>query len=129
MIGKTIFKYAFRSQTRHIRRTVLSVVGVGIGTAMGILANCWIWGSEEMQIRAASESGAGHLKVIPVGWLETRENSLRLSDWEKALAEVRALPGVKRVSYRARANGLLAFGNRTSGMEVTGGGPGFRAGF
>jgi len=120
MIGKTIFKYAFRSQARHIRRTVLSVVGVGIGTAMGILANCWIWGSEEMQIRAASESGAGHLKVIPVGWLETRENSLRLSDWEKALAEVRALPGVKRVSYRARANGLLAFGNRTSGMEVTG---------
>lgn len=120
MIGRTILKYAFRSQTRHFRRTVLSVAGVGIGVAMGILANCWIWGSEELQIRAASESGAGHLKIVPAAWLETKENVLRISDWENALAAARALPGAKQVAFRARANGLLAFGNRTIGVEVAG---------
>ena len=120
MIGKTILKYAFRSQSRHFRRTMLSVIGVGIGTAMGILANCWIFGALEMEIRAASESGVGHLKVVPVGWLETRENSLRLSGWEKTLTEAKTLPGARQVAFRARTNGLLAFGNRTTGVEVTG---------
>ncbi|MDD5222678.1 MAG: FtsX-like permease family protein [bacterium] len=115
-----IIKYAFRSQTRRFRRTILSVVGVGVGCAMGIIATCWIGGEQEMTVRAASESGAGHLKIVPAGWLETRENTLRISEWKRTLALARSLPGVKRVAFRARTDGLLAFGNRTSGVEVTG---------
>jgi len=120
MIGMVSTKYAFRSLFRRPRRTAISVVGVGIGCAIGMIAIGYYGGAAELQIRAVSESGAGHLKVVPAGWLETKENSLRLTDWQAALAAVKATPGVKRTAMRARANGLLAFGNRTVGVEVVG---------
>jgi len=113
-------KYALRSLLRHPRRSILSIVGVGVGCAIGIFASSWIGGSAEMQVRAASESGAGHLRVVPSEWPKTRENILRLGQWEQALAKVRALPGIKTTAVRARVNGLLAFGNRTAGAEVVG---------
>lgn len=120
MIGPVSVKYAVRGMFRHLRRTILSVIGVGVGVAIGQFAASWMGGATEMQIRAASESGAGHLRVVPAAWPETRENSLRLTDWRKALQTVKRLPGVRLAAPRARATGLLAFGNRTAGVEVTG---------
>ena len=73
-----------------------------------------------MQVRAASESGAGHIRVVPEEWPKTRENTLRLTEWEQALAAVEAVPGVTSIARRARANGLLAFGNRMMGVEMVG---------
>jgi len=120
MIGSTSAKYAVRSIRRHPRRTILSVLGVGIGCGIGLFAVSWIRGSREMQIRAVAESGGGHLRIVPAGWTEKRENSYRLVAWERTLGEVKATPGVKATAPRARANGLLAMGNRTSGAEVIG---------
>ncbi len=96
------------------------MVGVGIGCAIGLFAASWIAGSTEMQVRAASESGAGHLRVVPDGWVERRENTLRLANWKQALDEARSMPGFRVAAMRARTNGLLAFGNRMAPAEVTG---------
>jgi len=120
MIGVVSVKYALRSLLRHTRRTILSVIGVGIGCGMALLAKSWIGGAAEMQIRAISESGGGHLRVVPEQWPITRENSLRLVDWETALEKVKSLPNLRVAAMRARANGLLAFGNRTAGVQVVG---------
>ena len=120
MIGSVSYKYALRSLHRHTRRTILSVIGVGIGCAMGLVATSWISGGGDMQIRAASESGAGHLRVVPAQWPESRENSLRLTDWNEALAAVESRSDVDAIAVRARASGLLAFGNRTAGVEMVG---------
>ena len=127
MIGKVSVKYALRSLWRHPRRTVLSVLGVGFGCGLGLIAVALYDGAGPMQIRMVAESGGGHLRVVPGDWLEKREISLRIVDWEKALEAVKALPGVKHagdgrplVAVRARANGLLAMGNRTAVVEVVG---------
>jgi ABC-type lipoprotein release transport system permease subunit len=120
MIGRISAKYAFRSLGRHPRRTVLSILGVGIGCALGMIAVAYYGGAAEMQIRAACESGTGHLRIVPDGWTETQENSLRLTDWQAALAAARKTPHLKSAAVRARVNGLLAFGNRTAGVEVLG---------
>jgi ABC-type lipoprotein release transport system permease subunit len=124
MIGIISGKYALRSLRRRPKRTLISVVGVGIGCAVGLVAVAYYAGAAEMQVRAASESGAGHLRVVPGDWPRTRENSLRLAEWREALAAVRATPAVKSIAVRARASGLLAFGNRTAGVEVVGVRPG-----
>lgn len=118
MIGRVSLAYARRSLLRHPRRALLSVLGAGIGTSIGLFATAWIGGATEMQIRAASESGAGHVRVVPREWPELRESRLRLADPVRALAVVRELEGVTSVATRARASGLLAFGNRTAGVEV-----------
>jgi len=120
MIGRVSARYAMRSLRRHTRRTILSILGVGIGSAIGLVGTSWMSGAGEMQIRAACESGAGHLRVVPNDWLETRRNTMRLADWKRTLAEAQALPGAATVAPRARANGLLAFGNRTVGVEMVG---------
>ena len=120
MTGSISARYALRSLLRHTRRTILSVVGVGIGCGLGLLGASWTRGAEEMETRAASESGAGHLRIVPSGWVETRDNTLRLADWETALRLAESLPDVRTVAVRARINALLAFGTRTAGVEMTG---------
>jgi ABC-type lipoprotein release transport system permease subunit len=120
MIGKISGKYAVRSLWRHPRRTVLSMLGVGIGVAIGLIATSWMRGGAEMQIRAVSESGAGHLRVAPKGWTDRRENTLRLPNPEEIAEVIRSTPTVELAAPRARVNGLLAFGNRNAGVEIVG---------
>jgi ABC-type lipoprotein release transport system permease subunit len=120
MIGTVSAKYALRSLRRHPRRAVLSMLGAGVGCGIALFSASWIRGGAEMQIRAASESGAGHLRVVPETWTETRENTLRLAGWEEALQTVTSLPGVRAAAPRARVKGLLAFGNRSAGVEIAG---------
>jgi ABC-type lipoprotein release transport system permease subunit len=120
MIGKISSGYALRSLRRYPRRTVLSMLGAGVGCAIALFSASWIRGGAEMQIRAASESGAGHIRVVPAGWTETRDNTMRLSGWKEALETVKFFPGVRVAAPRARAKGLLAFGNRSAGVEIVG---------
>jgi ABC-type lipoprotein release transport system permease subunit len=120
MIGKISGKYAVRSLWRHPRRTILSMLGVGIGVAIGLIATSWMRGGEEMQIRAVSESGAGHLRVVPKGWTARRENTLRLPDPQEIAGVIRSTPTVELAAPRGRVNGLLAFGNRSAGVEIIG---------
>ncbi|MFC1735498.1 ABC transporter permease [Candidatus Hydrogenedentota bacterium] len=120
MIGRVSSKYALRSLLRHPRRTILSILGVGVGCAIALIATSWVGGSTEMQIRAVAESGGGHLRVVPDGWTDTREDSLRINDWQETFDAVKSLPGVKSAALRARTNGLLAFGNRMSAARISG---------
>jgi len=120
MIGRISARYALRSLTRHKRRTVISMIGVGIGVGIGLFATSWIRGAYEMQVRAASECGVGHLRIVPADWAKTRENMLRLADPEGALAAAKRIPGVGHVVPRARTTGMLAMGNRSAGVEIVG---------
>jgi ABC-type lipoprotein release transport system permease subunit len=120
MIGKISGKYAVRSLWRHSRRTVLSMLGVGIGVAIGLIATSWVRGGAEMQIRAVSESGTGHLRVVPKTWTARRENTLRLPDPQETAKVVQSMPAVEIAAPRGRVNGLLAFGNRSAGVEIVG---------
>jgi len=120
MMKSVSFTYALRSLFRHTRRTALSVLGIGIGCSMGILSASWMGGNTEMQIRAISESGGGHLKIVPTAWPETRQNTLRLQDPKEALQAARDLPDTRSVSVRASINAFLAFGNRSAGVEIMG---------
>ncbi len=120
MIRRVAANYAFRSLFRHTRRTLLSVVGVGVGVAIALFSASWVRGAIGMEVRAAVESGTGHLRIVPTPWLEKRENSLRLSHSQQAYEAAKALRSAKVVARRARTNALLAFGNRSAGVEMIG---------
>lgn len=113
-------RYAWRGLRRHLRRTALSAAGVGIGCAIGLITIAWIRGESEMIVRAAAECGAGHLRVVPRDWPRKRDLNLRLSDWQRTLARLRALPEVKVATPRTRIQGLLGLGNRVASAEVVG---------
>lgn len=120
MIRRVAAHYAFRSLFRHTRRTLLSVVGVGIGVALALFSASWIRGAIGMEVRAAVESGLGHLRIVPTPWLDKRENALRLAAAQQDYEAARNLKDARVVARRARVNALLAFGNRSAGVEMIG---------
>jgi len=108
------------SLRRHLRRTILAILGIGLGSAVCLFMIAFVRGEGRMMLKAAAESGAGHLRVVPAQWPETRENDLRLGDWEKIRDMVSDAEGVTVVTPHARAEGLLAFGTRVAGVEILG---------
>lgn len=120
MTSSPLVKFALRSLTRHSRRTLLSILGIGIGCAVALITTAYIRGEGDLIERAAALSGTGHLRISPAGWLPQRDERLRLEDWESALETARAMPGVSAATPRARTNGLLAFGTRVAGVEIVG---------
>lgn len=119
MNGITI-RYALRSLGRSRRRTLLSILGVGLGCAIAVFSTAFMRGGRELRIRAISESGYGHARIVPQGWEQSRRDELRLQDGPAALAAARGLEGVEVVAAHARVQGLLAFGTRVAGVRVLG---------
>jgi len=113
-------KYAMRSLVRHVRRTILSVVGIGVGCGLCLFMIAFVRGESKMMLRAAAESGAGHFRVVPAKWSEARENDLRLIDWQEARKLVASMDEVEVVTPHARKEVLLGFGTRVAGVEMVG---------
>ena len=115
-----IAKYAVRTLGRNVRRTLLSVVGIGIGVAVTVFMTAFMRGSTQMRVRGVAESGFGHVRVAPADWERSRDNDLRLVNWEAELAAVRSTCGVATAAPHARSTALLAFGTRVAGVEMLG---------
>ena len=113
-------RYAVRSLLRQRRRTLLSVLGVGIGCMSCLVTIAWIRGEGDLIVRSAAETGAGHLRIAPKGWASLRESDLRIDRWRDELARARAMEGVAVATPRARANALLAAGTRVAAVEIVG---------
>jgi ABC-type lipoprotein release transport system permease subunit len=113
-------RYALRSLMRHPRRSFLSVLGIGVGCGVCLFIVAFVRGEGEMLMRAAAESGAGHLRFAPKAWSETRSNEPRLPDWETLLGTLRGDPRVALAAPRARTEALLGFGTRVAGVEMAG---------
>ena len=120
MSGSLAAKYTLRSMGRSRRRTLLSVLGVGLGCAIAVFSTAFMRGGRELRVRAISESGFGHARISPQGWEQSRRNELRLQDGPKALALARGLEGVTVAAPHARTQGLLAFGTRVTGVQILG---------
>jgi ABC-type lipoprotein release transport system permease subunit len=115
-----ITKFAVRTLGRNVRRTLLSITGIGIGCAIALFIAAFMRGSDKLRVRGVAESGVGHLRIAPAGWEKSRDNELRLQDWQAELRAVKSLQGVEAVAPRARATALLAFGTRVAGVEIVG---------
>ena len=120
MSSSTGTKYAVRSLARHTRRSILSVAGIGLGCGVCLLLVSFVRGEGEMMMRAAARSGAGHLRVVPAQWVQTREADLRLADGPRLVDKLRGRAGFEAVAPHARTDGLLGFGTRTAGVQMVG---------
>ena len=120
MSGPISVRYAIRSLRRHLRRTILSVLGIGVGSGLCLFSIAFVRGEKRMMIRAAAESGAGHLSVVPLEWVNTRDNDLRLADWSEHRQRIERMEGIRVVTPRVEADALLAFGTRMAAVIMTG---------
>lgn len=120
MRAPILAKFAARTLGRNVRRTLLSVVGVGVGCGIAVFMVAFMRGSSQMRIRSIAESGFGHVRIAHDEWERTRDNDLRLHDWEAELETAREARGVSVAAPHARTTALLAFGTRVQGVEMLG---------
>lgn len=120
MSSSLVSKFALRSLGRNIRRTMLSVAGVGIGCMVALFLTAFVRGSNELRIRSIADSGFGHARIAPPTWEKERDNDLRLKNSAADLAVLRDTKGVKVAAPHARITALLAFGTRVIGVEMLG---------
>jgi ABC-type lipoprotein release transport system permease subunit len=113
-------RYAARSVTRNLRRTLLSIVGIAIGCVLALFMESLNRGKGELFARVGATSGIGHLRVMPQGWRSRRDSRLRLGDWRADLAAARSQSGVRVATARARAQVLLAVGTHVVPVEMVG---------
>lgn len=113
-------KYALNSLRRHTRRTILSILGIGLGCGLCLFMVSFVGGEGKMMLKAAAASGNGHFRIVPEKWGEYRDNDLRLSQWKENLEIIRADTNIEVITPHARKEGLLAFGTRTAGLEIVG---------
>ena len=113
-------RYARRSVTRNLRRTLLSIAGIAIGCALALFMESINRGRDELIARLGADSGIGHLRIVPAQWERDRDVRLRLADWQRDLAAARALPGVSVATPRVRAQVLLAMGTHAVPVEMVG---------
>jgi ABC-type lipoprotein release transport system permease subunit len=119
MMG-TAWTYAFRSLRRNARRTVLSVVGIGVGCALALFMESLNRGRDELFARMGAYAGAGHVRIVPAGWRERRDPRLRLANAQADVDGVRAISGVTAMTVRARTQALLAMGTHVVPVEIVG---------
>lgn len=113
-------RYAIRSITRNLRRTMLSIAGIAIGCSLALCMESLNRGRDELIARLGADSGIGHLRVVPAGWDREHDVRLRLADARADLAAARALPGVAVAMPRVRAQVLLAMGTHAAPVELVG---------
>ncbi len=114
-------RYAVRSLRRSTTRTLLSLFGIAVGVAIGIIATAWIRGEGEMFVKAAAASGTGHLQLTPNDWQRTGDERLRIvGKITEKLAQVRALPEVEVAGVHVLAEGLLGMGTRVQSAQLRG---------
>jgi ABC-type lipoprotein release transport system permease subunit len=112
--------YALRSLRRNARRTVLSIVGIGIGCALALFMESVNRGRDELFARMGAYGGAGHVRIVPAGWRERRDPRLRLANLQTDVEAVQQLAGVTAVTVRARAQALIAMGTHVVPVEMVG---------
>ncbi len=113
-------KYALYSLWRHARRTILSILGIGLGCGLCLFMVGFIRGESKMMLQAAAESGNGHFRIVPKDWEQFRDNDLRLPHWQEVRKMLSDMEEIEVVTPHARKEGLLAFGTRTTGVEILG---------
>lgn len=118
-----LWKIAIRDLGRNKRRSVLTLVAVGLGMALLIVMSGLIEGAVAGSLENSIRLQTGHLQVRAASYDED-ELSLKWEDLLSApqalTAQIRGLNGVRVATPVLWANGMLTVGNESVGVQVFG---------
>ena len=115
-----VIKLAFRNLRRHLRRTIITVAAIGLGTGLALFSIGLGDGGHRQMIENGVRIGQGHLTVQRDGFLESPSSSLYLEDPASLLAVIRNSPFVENAFPRIRGEGILATAAGAEGVMFQG---------
>jgi ABC-type lipoprotein release transport system permease subunit len=121
-LGK-LWTIAWRDLGRNRRRTLFSIVAVGLGLALLIVLNGFIAGVVEDSLQNSILFETGHVQLRAVSYDEDKV-SLQwkdlLEDPEALVAQARAMPEVKAAAPVLWASGVVSTQDESTGIKLFG---------
>lgn len=117
------FKLAYRNLGRHRRRSVLSALALGLGTALLMFIAAFFEGEMRGSMETTLRLNTGHLQIsnadydpdkLSVAWEYLLENP------EQAAAQIEALEQVKSATPRLVASGIVSVRDESAGVQIIG---------
>ena len=121
-----VVKFAFRNLRRNLRRTLLTVAAIALGTGLALFSIGLGDGGHSQMIENGVRIGQGHLTLQRQGYLESPSSSLYLRDPAPFLEAILASPYVDRAFPRIRGEGILATAAEAQGIAFQGIDPTFQ---
>jgi ABC-type lipoprotein release transport system permease subunit len=115
-----VIKLAFRNLRRHLRRTIITVTAIGLGTGLALFSIGLGDGGHQQMIENGVRIGQGHLTVQRDGFLESPSSSLYVEDPDPFLTVIRNSPFVENAFPRIRGEGILATAAGAEGVMFQG---------
>ncbi|MDP3920033.1 MAG: ABC transporter permease [Candidatus Omnitrophota bacterium] len=115
-----LFKLAFLNITRNVRRSLITVMAVGVGLA----ALIFLWGFNDGTIEQMRENVirlfTGHVQIHARGFEKSLSPELFLAQREKVLIDVAANPAVSRITERVKCEALVGTSENSRGVLLVG---------
>ncbi|MCJ7499402.1 ABC transporter permease [bacterium] len=115
-----VMKLAFRNLRRNLRRSLLTVTAIALGTALALFSIGLGDGGHRQMIENGVRIGQGHLTVQREGFLESPSSSLYIRDPGPFLDAVTLSPYVDNAYPRIRGEGILATAAGAEGVMFQG---------
>jgi ABC-type lipoprotein release transport system permease subunit len=115
-----VVKLAFRDLLRHMRRTIITVSAIALGTGLALFSIGLGDGGHFQMIENGVRVGQGHLTVQREGFLESPSSSLYVQNPGIWIDVIGTSDRVKRVFPRIRGEGILATAAGAEGVMFQG---------
>jgi ABC-type lipoprotein release transport system permease subunit len=115
-----ILKLALRNITRNPRRSLITVLAVGVGLAALIFLWAFMDGSQEQQRENAIRLFSGHIQIHAAGFEKKLAPELTLPHKTEILNHLRKIPGVISVGERVKTEALIGTSENSKGILLTG---------
>lgn len=115
-----VVKLAFRNLRRNFRRTLITIVAIGLGTALSLFSIGLGDGAHFQMIENGVAIGQGHLTFQREGFLESPSNTLFIQDPAPFVSASESSGYTRETFQRIRGEGILATAAGAEGVAYLG---------
>lgn len=114
------FTMAWRNVWRNRRRSLLTVLAIGLGLAFNIFMRGIADGFHEQMVDNSVRAEIGHIQIHHSGYQDDPGLNKTLTEPEKVTQAIRSLPDLRGYSLRVLGGGLASTADNSSGVQVLG---------
>jgi putative ABC transport system permease protein len=114
------FSMAWRNIWRNRRRSLLTVLAIGLGLAFNIFLRGITDGWHDEMVDNSVRAEIGHIQIHHAGYQDEPSINKTLPDAGKVERAIRGLPGVLGYTFRVLGSGLASTADNSSGVEILG---------
>ncbi|MFX1251169.1 MAG: ABC transporter permease [Promethearchaeota archaeon] len=118
-----LLKLAWRNVQRNRRRTIITASAIILGVTMMLIVSGIISGMLERTVNNSVELETGHIKIFPKGYYDKSDlmpTNLLIKGYSEIINLLDEINGVKDISPRIKAGGVLQIEGNSSGVVING---------